>query len=144
MPPRTLLRVLAGVLLVGMLALAAPIARAGLKPVLLAPIYVFLHSWGVNEYVRLINVQKHHPALRIVAIVNVDFDGSDWKNDPAYRGKMGEIPRSLDGRGSRWWVHARSPSAATEPLRGYRLAASGRVGLVRWTHGRGQRRALSG
>ncbi|MER3556444.1 MAG: hypothetical protein C4331_19495 [Meiothermus sp.] len=99
MPPRTLLRVLAGVLLAGMLALAAPIARAGLKPVLLVPIYVFPHSWGINEYVRLINVQKHHPSLRIVAIVNVDFDGSDWKTDPVYRGKMGEIVRSLDAAG---------------------------------------------
>ena len=79
--------------------MAAPIARAGLKPVLLVPIYVFPHSWGINEYVRLINVQKHHPSLRIVAIVNVDFDGSDWKTDPVYRGKMGEIVRSLDAAG---------------------------------------------
>ncbi|MCL6527961.1 MAG: spherulation-specific family 4 protein [Thermaceae bacterium] len=98
MLPKPLTWILAGVLLGG-LAWAAPIARAGLKPVLLVPIYVFPHSWGVNEYVRLINLQKRYPNLPIVAIVNVDFDGPDWKTNPGYRAQMGEIVRSLAGAG---------------------------------------------
>lgn len=77
-------------------AFASPISRTGVKPILLVPMYVYPHSWGVNEYARLISVKKRHPGLRIAAIINVDFDGPDWKNDAVYRGKMGDIVRALD------------------------------------------------
>ncbi|MER3483147.1 MAG: hypothetical protein C4332_08350 [Meiothermus sp.] len=85
--------------LIALPVLASPIARTSVKPILLVPIYVYPHSWVVNEYTRLVNVQKRHPGLHIVAIVNVDFDGTDWKTDGEYRGKMQDIVRSLDASG---------------------------------------------
>lgn len=79
--------------------MANPIGRTGLKPVLLVPIYVYPHSWGVNEYKRLINVQKLHPNLHIIAIVNVDFDSPDWRGDLLYQGKIQDIVSNLDASG---------------------------------------------
>lgn len=81
----------------GCMGLAQPIERPSIKPILLVPLYVYPHSWGANEYQRLIGIQVQHPNLKIIVILNVDFDGTDWKNDREYRLNMIKIAREMSG-----------------------------------------------
>ncbi len=76
-----------------------PVIPVGVKPSLLVPLYVYPHGWGTNEYKRLIDLQKRHPKLRIIAILNVDFDSRDWKTDPSYSKRMQNIAQDLDAVG---------------------------------------------
>lgn len=75
------------------------LSGTALKPALLVPIYIYPHDWGKDELKRLTDIQLAHPKVRIIAIVNIDFDGPDWGRDLAYRAKMQTIIQGFDRAG---------------------------------------------
>lgn len=97
--PRYALRIIFYIAaLLSALALTQP-GSAPLKPGLLVPIYIYPHDWGVEEHKRLVGLKRAYPKVAITAILNVDFDGPDWKTDREYRAKMQRIAQDFEQAG---------------------------------------------
>jgi len=85
-------------LLIVAIALTSPLSRPA-KPSLLVPVYIYPHDWGRYEPQRLANLKRQHPGVRMLAIINIDFDGPDWIKDAEYRAAMENIVGDLSNAG---------------------------------------------